>query len=421
MLIVSSKLIALHQIYAPFIDTIHEYKWYNKVCGQMVYFLLLFPFSLYCFEAKLSHNIILVLIKAHYIQYPFQLLASSSSAVPISLSFHPGEPNMVREWLDRWTWSHFWAPLPELKKKLDCVSNEKNGSCQTVERGQVKRNTRKSSTVKTDDGSVSGSNKYKQCPKRDSNRPLLTAQEHPQKEIEKSGSKKTRMQNVSDRSEVVNEKRKHSSRKNSDHTVTDVSELSTSASSEKMKDLAVSKSKESDPEKSLGQQVEDKHDNEPHNDPIAVLQTSEMNGRDEGTQAVSDDLNGGDNCMSNSYKRRASLPANFNDQDNELHNTPRLPSYMAPTESAKAKLRGQGSPRFASDLVDKNSITRRHSLSSSLNGKSDSFSPRAERLVAMSGKGVIRADRSLSSSRDGTGEHLALCTYLFVLFHLLIG
>ncbi|KAE9615527.1 hypothetical protein Lal_00018469 [Lupinus albus] len=387
-----------------------------------------------------------------------KLLASSSPEVPLSFRFDPIGPNLANEWLFHWTRSRFWAPLPELKKKLYSLSDEKNGSCRTVDQGHVKRNTRKSPSVKADDGSGSGSSKYKQPPKKDSNRPLLSAQEHPQKEIEKSSSVKTRVQTVSDRSEVVNEKRKHRTRKISDHTVTNVSKLCSSASSEKRKDLAVSKSKTSDPEKILRQQMEDKHDNEPPNDPIAVLngsvikdideetrkisnhtvsevskldqsassekikdfavskskesdpkpvnavvETSVMNGRDEGIRRVSDDLNDGDSCIRNNYQRRASLPANFNDQDNELHNTPRLPSYMAPTESAKARLRGQGSPRLASDLIDKNGITRRHSLSSSMNGKPDSFSPIAERLVAMSGRGVIRSDRSLSSSRDGNG------------------
>ncbi|KAE9595595.1 putative IQ motif, EF-hand binding, P-loop containing nucleoside triphosphate hydrolase [Lupinus albus] len=419
-----------------------------------------------------------------------KLLASSSPAFPRCLRFSPAEPNISKEWLYRWTRSRFWAPLPQLKKKLDSVSDENNGSCR-VERGQVKRNTRKSPTIKAEDGSGSGSNKYKQRPKRDSNGPLLSAQEHPQKEIEKSSSVKTRVQTVSHISEV-NEKGKHSTRKISDRTVTDVpkqgssvssenmkdlavtkskdlavssassekmkdltasksresksvgqqvednhdnvphndpisvlqtsvmngtdegtrkisdhavtevSKQDQSASSEKMEDLAVSKSKESDPDKSVGQQVEDKHDNDLHNDPIVVLQTSIVNGRDDGIQGVGEDLNGGDNCIRNNYQRRASLPGNFNDQDNESHNTPRLPSYMAPTESVKAKLRAQGSPRFASDLADKNSITRRHSLSASLNGKSDSFSPRAERMI-MSGRGVIKTDKSLSSSRDGNG------------------
>ncbi|GAU38724.1 hypothetical protein TSUD_396530 [Trifolium subterraneum] len=529
---------------------------------------------------KLSENV-----------FVHKLLASSPHAFPLSLNNDLGEPYLAWKWLDRWTRSHFWASLPKLKK-LDSVSDEKNISCQTVEKGQAKRNSRKTPSVKADEGSSSGSNKYKQRPKKDSNHSLVSAQEHPKKEIEKSSLKKTRMQNVSDRSEAVNEKRKQSSRTTTDHNVTDVSEQGPNSSSEKMKDTMVPKSEESYPEKVLGQKTPEENNDKPkktlnggakeekglgqkkleenndkpkksfngsakeekglgqkaleenndkprkslngstkeekglgqkaleensdkpkkslngsakeekglgqkaleensdkpkkslngsakeekglgqkaleenndkpkkslnggakegkgleqtaleenndkpkkslsggakeekslgkkapeekgHNDPTAVLQTSVKNVGDEKI-GVSKDLNGGDKIISNNYQRRASLPANFNDQENELHNTPRLPSYMAPTESAKARLRGQGSPRFATDVLDKNSLTRRHSLSSSINSKSGSFSPRAEKLITLSGRGIGRTDKSLSSSRDkslsssrdGTGKHL---------------
>jgi len=442
---------------------------------------------------------------------------------------------LASKWLDRWTKSSFWAPVPKLKKKLESVSAEK---------GQVKRTARKLPAVKPDDGSSSGSNKQKQRPKKDSNHSLVSAQaqELAKKETEKSSLKKTRMQNVTDRSEIVNEKRKHSSRATSDQTVTDVSEQGP-GSSEKIKETAVPKSEESFPEKGVGQKVLEENNDKPkkssnggakeenglgkktleekndkpkksltgstkeekslgqktleenndkpkkslngrtkeekslgqktleenndkpkknlsggakeekglgqkvqeenngkpkkslnggakeekglrqkaleqggHNDPTAVLQTSVKKVGDEEI-GVSEDLNGGDKITSNNYQRRASLPANFNDQENEIHNTPspRVPSYMAPTESAKARLRGQGSPRFATDIIDKNSLTRRHSLSSSLNSKSGSFSPRVEKLINLSGRGVARTDKSLSSSRDGTGMHLQfslfLCTF----------
>ncbi|AES96566.1 putative IQ motif, EF-hand binding, P-loop containing nucleoside triphosphate hydrolase [Medicago truncatula] len=495
-----------------------------------------------------------------------QLLASSTHAFPLSLNSDLGEPYLASKWLDRWTTSSFWAPLPKLKKKLDSVSAEKV---------QVKRTTRKSPAVKADEGSSSGSNKQKQRPKKDSNHSLVSAQaqEHPKKEIEKSSLKKTRVQNVSDRSEIVNEKRKHSSRATSDQTVTDVSEQGSGSSSEKIKETTVPKSEKvleenndqpkknsnggakeekvlgkktleekndkpkkslngsakdeksleqktleenndkpkkslngsAKEEKSLGQKTPEENNDKPkkslnggvkeekdlgqktqeenndkpkkslnggvkeekdlgqktqenndkpkkslsggakeekglgqkaqeenngkpkkslngsakeekglrqkaleqegHNDPNAVLQTSMKKVGDEEI-GVSEDLNGGDKIISNNYQRRASLPANFNDQENEIHNTPspRVPSYMAPTESAKARLRGQGSPRFATDIIDKNSFTRRHSLSSSLNSKSGSFSPRVEKLITLSGRGVARTDKSLSSSRDGTDK-----------------
>ncbi|XP_014521332.1 protein IQ-DOMAIN 31 isoform X1 [Vigna radiata var. radiata] len=346
-------------------------------------------------EEKVSENV-----------FVCKLLASSPYAVPLSLTSDPGEPNFGWKWLEYWTLSHFWAPHPVLKKKSDSLSDEKNGSSQTVQRGQVKRTTRKSPAVKGDNGSVLAANRSKQRPKKDSSHPLPSAQEHPQKETEKSSLEKKLALNVSNGSEVVNEKRKNSSRKILDHSVTDVLEQVPNASSEKMEDLTVAKSEESDPGKGHAQPAKDENCNEPHNDPISVSRTSVKKGENEKNQGVGEDQNGGDdNCISNNCQRRASLPANFNDQDGEVYATPvtpRLPSYMAPTESAKAKLRGQNSPRFATDLVEKSSTTRRHSLSSSLNGRSGSFSPRAERLMAVSGRGVIKSDRSLSSSRDGT-------------------
>eukprot|EP00252_Welwitschia_mirabilis_P002038 TRINITY_DN11982_c0_g1_i1.p1 TRINITY_DN11982_c0_g1~~TRINITY_DN11982_c0_g1_i1.p1 ORF type:complete len:751 (+),score=138.75 TRINITY_DN11982_c0_g1_i1:253-2505(+) len=60
-------------------------------------------------------------------------------------------------------------------------------------------------------------------------------------------------------------------------------------------------------------------------------------------------------------------------------NSPSLPSYMAATESAKAKLRA-ASPRSSTDVQDKGTPpTRRHSLPAS-NGKQNSVSPRTQRL-----------------------------------------
>ncbi|KAL5177753.1 Protein IQ-DOMAIN 31 [Glycine soja] len=340
--------------------------------------------------AKLSDNI-----------FVNKLLASSSSSVSPNLKYNAGEPNLAWEWLERWTKSHFSVPLREVLKP-DSISDKKNGSCQTVEtsKRQVKRNARKAPAVRAGDDSVSDSNKHKRYPKKDSNLPLHSAKEHPQKEIEKKSPRKTQIQNVFDKSEVAHEKRTNITRIVSDHaTVNDVQEEDADAPSKKLEDSAVSESKQFDVEKSLGQQAEENENNESCNDTNAPLQSSLMNGKD---GEFIEDLN---DINSKNFQRRVSLPANFTDHENLLHsNTPRRPSYMAPTESTKAKLRGhgQGSPRSVSDLADVSSVTRRLSLSSSLNGKYGSFSPRSDRLSALSNK--IRTDRSLSSSRDGTDK-----------------
>ncbi|KAL5553922.1 hypothetical protein UlMin_041323 [Ulmus minor] len=145
--------------------------------------------------------------------------------------------------------------------------------------------------------------------------------------------------------------------------------------------------------------------------PSLDLQPLEIIGKSEDIEEINPELDSKPECISNvtqkTSQRRASLPAKFEPQENGVHNTPatpttpKLPSYMAPTESAKAKLRAQGSPRFSRDVIEKNAITRRHSLSSSTNSRLTSLSPRAQKLVHATGKGAIRGDRSLSSSRDG--------------------
>ncbi|KAK4261157.1 hypothetical protein QN277_004198 [Acacia crassicarpa] len=330
-----------------------------------------------------------------------KLLASSSSVSPLCINYDPEQRNSASDWLDRWTNYHFWVPHLGLGSKTthDSASNEKNCHSQTVEKkdGQAKRNSQKSSGVKVNDGSASDSNKNKLHPKRVSAHPVHSGQENTQKEVDKSNLRKSLKQHVSDRTEIVNGKGKDIPRKASGHTVTDVSENEPTVSAEKTKDSAVSKSKQSDHDQSPVQQPEDEHDS-----PIANLPSGLKNGKGDGIQGISEDLNCITSVSPKNCQRRASLPAKFDGQDDGVQKTPRLPSYMAPTESAKARVKGQGSPRLVAELVDKTGPTRRHSLSSSVNGKSGSFSPRAERPGALSSKGVIRTDRSLSSSRDGS-------------------
>ncbi|KAL9839937.1 hypothetical protein AtNW77_Chr2g0222851 [Arabidopsis thaliana] len=101
--------------------------------------------------------------------------------------------------------------------------------------------------------------------------------------------------------------------------------------------------------------------------------------------------------------RRASLPAkieNHHQDDGLTQSGRKIPSYMAPTASAKARIRGQGSPRIAQEKPEKNGTTRRHSLPPAANGKLSTMSPRAHRLLIASAKGSMNSDRSFSSSKD---------------------
>ncbi|CAL5431328.1 unnamed protein product [Camellia sinensis] len=90
----------------------------------------------------------------------------------------------------------------------------------------------------------------------------------------------------------------------------------------------------------------------------------------------------------------------FSDQYG-VQNRPAVPSYMAATESAKAKLKAQGSPRLDQDGIENQNLSRRHSLPASINKKTNSPSPRAQRPIHSGGKGGNKSDRSMLSSRDG--------------------
>ena len=102
-----------------------------------------------------------------------------------------------------------------------------------------------------------------------------------------------------------------------------------------------------------------------------------------------------------SSKRRSSFSTKTEYPENGSKNSPAVPSYMAATQSAKAKLRGQNSPRLSSDSAEKNGFTRRHSLPSS-NGKLNSHSPRTQRPTHAGGKEGVKADKSMLSSRDAS-------------------
>eukprot|EP00494_Astrolonche_serrata_P016504 UN16672 len=73
---------------------------------------------------------------------------------------------------------------------------------------------------------------------------------------------------------------------------------------------------------------------------------------------------------------------------------------MSATKSAKAKLRGQISPRLSADSAEKTVHTRRHSLPSPANGKQNSHSPRTQRPIHPGTKEGAKVDKSMLSSRD---------------------
>ncbi|MBA0559521.1 hypothetical protein Golob_016481 [Gossypium lobatum] len=178
-------------------------------------------------------------------------------------------------------------------------------------------------------------------------------------------------------------------------------------SAEKMKkETTVAVSKSPDIETMLGPLGINETSDLFHADPFVVDSKPSIDSivKDENNPIANVELNRkGDSTNNENQKsgRKASNPAKQDHTENGPQISPALPSYMAATESAKAKLRLQGSPRFSQDGGEKHNLARRQSLPISANSKINSQSPRTQRLVH-AGKEGSKSDRPLSS-RDRNG------------------
>lgn len=325
--------------------------------------------------------------------------------MPLHLHYGPEEPNSSQEWLVRWTISRIWQP----RSKPETLSRRKHQNVE-ADIAKSKHNGKKVHSRKMQNGSnhstSSGSEKKK------SSHLVNPVLQNPGSEIKKV---KHSLKKISSpilekpvQSEVDTERKRQSHDKSSSMT-----------SDEPLKNSegAVDNSTHvAPPQETL---VVD--DTITHLDILSVSGTHHKSTTDAVDQKSitdnrEDDIANEDSCTnhdnnegneSNKVNRRVSLPAKH-DVDASTPTTRKVPSYMAPTKSAKAKLKEQASPRFGQDVAEKNAVTRRHSLPSPMNGKlSSSPSPRVQRLVQASAKEGIKIDRSLSSSRDGTGEYLS--------------
>ncbi|TYH33820.1 hypothetical protein ES332_D13G085600v1 [Gossypium tomentosum] len=324
-----------------------------------------------------------------------KLLASSPSVLPLQLQYVPEEPNSSWQWLQRWTRSQFWEypskPIRSGKTKLSVqklsFAKAVNGSSHsTLEYEKNKRGLRRISVNSAAD----------------------SVREHPQNELERVKRNLRKLSNsskeVTDKSEFVNEKTKKTLKKYSSSNGPDVLEQE---SAEKIRDVTATLSELSILEADLKFSSEHASLGEPIVCPAVDFPPAKNNGKIE-HMPLTEELNSKEEQVgdesSNTNQRRASFPANIDNQANRLNHMPKVPSYMAPTESAKARLRGQGSPRFIPEAVEKNGLNRRYSLPTSTNSNTGSQSPHTQRQVRVAGKGAIISDQSQSSSKDANDK-----------------
>ncbi|CDY17427.1 BnaC09g21100D [Brassica napus] len=356
-----------------------------------------------------------------------KLLVSSPTVSPLKIHYGPEDSNSAKVWLERWTQLPVWSPGPLVIKSPVPKSQTKKPSFQAVEadKGKLKRGIKKPpGGLNTGSGSSSSrSTAEKRSVRKASTLGKEVSNDKPKQSSRKSTSA---IKEGSSSLEVKDEKPRISLKK-----ANGIEVKPTRKSAEKKKEIVASVQKEvtgdkvsssvvdtpeeevKDSPETVSKEVDlDKDDKSPVLDTPeqGELKTEEKNDKAEeeiqepDVQISSENGNAASENTKQS-DRRASLPAKIENQqqdDGVTHSGRKIPSYMAPTASAKARVRGgQGSPRFGGqEKHEKNGITRRHSLPPGANGKLSAMSPRAHRLLIASAKGSMNSDRSFSSSKD---------------------
>ncbi|XP_049382344.1 protein IQ-DOMAIN 31-like [Solanum stenotomum] len=347
--------------------------------------------------------------------FPRKLLVAVPTAMPLSLQYDECEPNSAWQWLERWSLSRFWEPLPQPKKVVGAKSLKKQGNKPSVETEAVrpKRSVKKVLTASNGDAyavSSSEPEKAKRNPRKFSNHHIEPVQDQPQNELEKV---KRNLRKVSaalatssERSETEIEKvqqtpnlaQAQAQAIASKSSAPDVVEQMMVNSYEKTSDSVPEIEKLAESEAPLPVAVDEPSDIL-HDHPTTEQQQSEDVNNTTNSPVVNEELSSmEDQTTKERIRRRKSLHTKPDNSENISQNTPSVPSYMAATQSAKAKLKAQGSPKVSDDGAE-NGFVRRHSLPSSANGKFNSLSPRIQKPGQANGKGGNKT-RPMSSSKD---------------------
>ncbi|KAF4350927.1 hypothetical protein G4B88_029093 [Cannabis sativa] len=327
-----------------------------------------------------------------------KLIASSPNAKPLLIHYDSMEPNCAWQWLERWSFSNFWEPLPQLHHALEIRSKINQGKIQTKETeiGRAKQAEGKVSPVK--------------------NRKLPL---HPSLAYEKQINKPRKLEFSKEESKPLNdlERVKQNLRRISGSTAESVAEklkptpttlpaIPSSEISEKSVVNLIEKTSESSEVEVPPKQVVEKNEklDELHDDgvePIPIRDVEMVEDASiENEHKNNFEIEKTSKDSQKNYKKK--VPTKVEYQENVPQRSPTLPNYMTATESAKAKLRGLGYPRLDEDEVENQGFVRRHSLPLYTSGNSSLImSSRTEKKVQSSSRGE---NRSVLSSTDGHGK-----------------
>ncbi|RCV16781.1 hypothetical protein SETIT_3G165400v2 [Setaria italica] len=357
-----------------------------------------------------------------------KLLSSPIVVEALHFQYDEMDPNSAFNWLERWTISHVWKPISQPKRVgTDAKPHARKASyAMETESAKLKRNARKSSATPFEPSQTNTTTeieKTKRIPRKMSSAPADSVPDGQLTELEKvkrslrkvtnSMAETSKVSNpapeIPDDQEVRCDRPLRSAKQVPVHPESqepqNVNLLDNAKMAILVPDLQPDEEIASDPV--INEEKVDELSvvtppaeimplQDINNEENALVNDTEQRSKEEPLSTES--LKGS--------KRRSSFSTKPEYPENGSKNSPALPSYMAATQSAKAKLRGQNSPRLSSDSAEKNGFTRRHSLPSSTNGKMVSHSPRTQRPTNAGGKDGAKGDKAMLSSRDASERPL---------------
>ncbi|CAA0828437.1 IQ-domain 30 [Striga hermonthica] len=343
-------------------------------------------------QVNIGANIFSELGKLAKNTFVCKLLVKMPAAMPLSLQYDISEPNSALSWLERWSMTRFWDPPTRSKKIAKPKAHKKQPGPQISEpeaAGKSKRTIRKENITLL--ASETDNNKPRRNPSKLAITQTESAQEQQaQSELErvKRNLRKVTSSSLAEKSEAETEKPQGGVEIAKPPDVPEL-EIAIPADSDAVVETV------------------DFSETPVQNGPVddVKIETNETDVKIETAVSLDDDDESSvkEEKKSNKdnqkiKKRRRSLPAKQEFAENiSQNNSPSLPSYMAATQSAKAKLRAQGSSKFGEDGAEfSNNIARRHSLPGPANGKSSTLS----KPVQANGKGGSKTNAALTSSRD---------------------
>ncbi|CAN7123305.1 protein IQ-DOMAIN 31 [Brassica rapa] len=315
--------------------------------------------------------------------FALKLLASSPKVMPVHIPYDSSNPNSSSIWLESWSASCFWKPVPQPKKTIgrrvteaETAKPKKSASVQTsFEFGKHKRSFRKVPSQSVEPPAVEDPQVELEKVKRGLRKvhnPVVESSIRPQP-VPHIEVEETKHETIEEAVKVFEENKKQEVPEQPDEV-----EVHTPGPLETNEAL----------DSSLVNQIGEAKD-----------ATEEKT-----TKPNSKESSAGKENQKSRRKGSATNKTEREESNGHHHQTsPSIPSYMQATKSAKAKLRLQGSPKSAEqDGTEKANVPRRHSLPSSGNGRMTSSSPRTTRLASSGDKTGNKKEKPLLSSAKTT-------------------